>query len=262
LVYSLWRMSRDPSRETELSARALAWTRRAQELVCDRIERWEHGTVYRASRYPTYFDLNAVRVRDDPGMSVEALIAFADGALAGLEHRRIDFDNAQVAEPLRSEFHAHGFKSTRLVWMHFEGPRPDEPEIPVTEVSYDTVEALRLTWHEEELPGRDDSEYHANAREVRLALGTRTLAAFEDSRPVAFAALDLGDNETEVGGLYVLDEYRGLGRGTALTQAAIAAAGEVEHLWICADDEDRPKELYARLGFRPVLTKTEFLRLP
>jgi hypothetical protein len=53
-------------------------------------------------------------------------------------------------------------------------------------------------------------------------------------------------------------EYRGQGRGTALTQAAIAAAGDVDHL----DDEDRPKQLYTRLGFRPVLTTTEYVRLP
>ncbi len=256
-------MSEDQSRETELTARALAWTRRPQELVCDRIEPWEHGTVYRASRYPRFFDFNVVRVQDDPGMNVEALIGFTDVALAGLEHRKIDFDAALVAEPLRAEFEAHGFKSTRLIWMHFEGPLPDRAEIPVTEVPYDAVDALRIVWHQEDFPGdRDASQFHAQAREVRLALGTRTLAVHKDSRPVAFAALDLGDDEIEIGALYVLPEYRGHGRGTALTKTAIAAAGEVEHLWICADDEDRATQLYARLGFRPVLTTTQFLRLP
>jgi len=255
-------MSRDRARATELAAHALAWTRRPQELICDRIEPWEHGTVYRMSRYPTYFDFNLVRVQDDPGMSVETLIEFADVALAGLEHRRIDFDSADVAEPLRAEFHAGGFKSTRLAWMHFQGPQPDGTEIPVTEVTYDAVDPLRIIWHQEDFPGRDDSEHHAHAREVRLALGTRSLAVYEDSRPVAYASLDLGDDELEIGALYVLPEYRGAGRGTALTQTAIAAAGDVEHLWICADDEDRPKRLYARLGFRPVLTTTQFLRLP
>jgi len=252
----------DSSRETELMARALAWTRRPQELICDRIEPWEHGSVYRATRYPRYFDFNVVRVRDDPRMSVDALIEFADSVLAGLDHRRIDFDSAHVAEPLRAEFAARGFKSTRLVWMHFEGPRPGVPDIPVTEVTYDTVNALRVAWHQEDFPGREDPEYHANAREVRLALGTRSLAVYDDTRPVAFASLDLGDGEIEIGALYVLPGYRGHGRGTALTQTAITAAGEVEHLWICADDEDRPKRLYARLGFRPVLTKTEFQRFP
>jgi len=255
-------MSRDRARATELAAHALAWTRRPQELICDRIEPWEHGTVYRMSRYPTYFDFNVVRVQDDPGMSVETLIGFADVALAGLEHRQIDFDAADVAEPLRAEFHARGFKSTRLAWMHFRGPQPDAAEIAVTEVTYDVVEPLRITWHQEDFPGRDDSEYHAHAREVRLALGTRSLVVYEDSGPVAYASLDLGDDEIEIGALYVLPEYRGAGRGTALTQTAVAAAGDVEHLWICADDEDRPKRLYARLGFRPVLTTTQFLRLP
>jgi GNAT superfamily N-acetyltransferase len=84
----------------------------------------------------------------------------------------------------------------------------------------------------------------------------------EDSRPIGFAAFDLGDDEIEIGGLYVLPAYRGRERGTALARAAIGTAGTPRHLWICADDEDRPEHLYARLGFRPVLTTTEFLRLP
>jgi GNAT superfamily N-acetyltransferase len=236
--------------------------RRRQQLICDRIEPWEHGTVYRASRYPSYFDFNVVLVEDEPRMSAEDLIAVADLALAELEHRRIDFDSALMAEPLRADFEARGFKTTRLVWMHFEDRRPDRAEIPVTEVSYDAINALRVAWHQEDFPSRDASELLAQAREVRLALGTRSLAVHEDSRPVAFASLDLGEDETEIGALYVLPEYRGHGRGTALTQTAIAAAGQVKHLWICADDEDRPKQLYQRLGFRPVLTTTEFLRLP
>ncbi len=254
-------MTADGDPGAGLSSRALAWMWRPRSIVCDRIQPWEHGTVYRASRYPRYFDFNLVRVQDAPGMSPAELIEFADQALAGLGHRRIDFDSALVAQPLRSGFEIHGFKATRLVWMHFEGRRPDRAEVSATEVPYDAVNALRVAWHEEDFPGRDDSEFHAHAREVRLALGTRSLAVHEDARPVAFASLDLGENEVEIGALYVLPGYRGARRGTALTQAAIAAAGEVEHVWICADDEDRPKQLYARLGFRAVLTTIEFLRL-
>ncbi len=242
--------------------RALAWTRRPPELICDHIEPWEHGTVFRASRYPSYFDFNVVRVATTPGMSVEELIGFADVALGGLEHRRIDFDCARAAEPLRGGFAAHGFKATRLVWMHLEGARPSRPEIAVSEVPDDTVNALRTASHQEDFPGRDDSQFQAQAREVRRALGTRVLAVYDDSRPIAYAGLDPGDGEAEIRVLYVLPEYRGQGHGTALTQAAVNAAGSVEHVWICADDENRPKQLYARLGFRPVLTTTQFLRLP
>ena len=48
----------------------------------------------------------------------------------------------------------------------------------------------------------------------------------------------------------------------AMTRAAIEAAGDVRDLWIVADDEDRPKELYARLGFRPAWATMEFTRRP
>jgi hypothetical protein len=44
--------------------------------------------------------------------------------------------------------------------------------------------------------------------------------------------------------------------------AAIDAAGDVRDLWIAADDEDRPKQLDTRLGFRPAWIAMEFLRLP
>lgn len=244
----------------DLAERALIWSHRVQERVCDRIEPWEHGTVYRATRYPRYVTANLVVVRDDPGLSVDELIGIADTALTGLEHRRIDFDCASAAEPSREEFAARGFQSTRLVWMHFDGPAPAEPDVPVIEVPYDAAEALRLAWHHEDFPGEDAPEFHAQAREIRLALGSRVLAVLEDSRPVGFAALAIGHDESEIGAVYVLPEYRGHGRGAALTQAAIRAAGDVSHLWICADDEDRPKHLYGRLGFRPVVTTTELWR--
>lgn len=243
-----------------LAARALTWSHRIQERVCDRIEPWEHGTVYRSARYPRYFTANLVVVRDDPGLSVDELIGIADAALIGLDHRRIDFDCTAAAEPLRDVFAARGFQSTRVVWMRFDGPAPAEPDVPVIEVPYDAAHVLRVAWHDEDFPDAEAAEFHAQAREIRLALGTRVLAVYEDSRPVGFAALDIGRDEIEIGADYVLPQYRGHGRGTALTKAAIRAAGDVAHLWICADDEDRPKHLYGRLGFRPVVTITEISR--
>ncbi len=242
--------------------RALAWVWREPELLADRIELWEHGTVYRASRYPRYSNVNVLRVTDDPGMSAEELMSFADQALAGLRAQRIEFDCVRVAEPLRAGFAAHGFRCKRLVWMRFVGSPPDGAQAGVAEVAYDEAGTLRRAWEDEEYPSVDVAEYLAQAREVRLRLGNRTLALYEDSVPVGFAALDPGEDETELAALYVLPEFRGGGRGTRLAKAAIAAAGPVHDLWICADDEDRPKHLYERLGFKPVLTMMQFLRLP
>jgi ribosomal protein S18 acetylase RimI-like enzyme len=80
--------------------------------------------------------------------------------------------------------------------------------------------------------------------------------------PIAFAQLQHDGDGAEITQVYVDPRYRGGGRGTAMTRAAIAAAGDVRDLWIVADDEDRPKELYARLGFRTAWTTMELTRWP
>jgi ribosomal protein S18 acetylase RimI-like enzyme len=246
----------------DVAARARAWRAATHAAVCDVLEPWAHGTVARATRYPRYFDFNVVRVEDDPAMDMEALMAFADQALAGLEHRRIDFDLVAAAEPLRAGFEAAGWKTTRIVWMHHESPPPPGPDLAVEEVGYDVVHDLRVAWHGEDHPEQEDGGYHAQAREVAMRRNVKVLAVHEAGRPVAFAQLESDGPAAEITQVYVHPDYRGGGRGTAMTCAAIQAAGEVRDLWIVADDEDRPKELYARLGFRPAWTAMELTRWP
>ena len=248
--------------DADLAARARAWRDGAHAAVCDVIEPWAHGTVVRATRYPSYYDFNVARVEEDPAMDVDALVALSDEALAGLEHRRVDFDDADLAEPLRAGFQDKGWKVMRLVWMRHETPPPPGPDIAVQEVPYDAVHALRVAWHGEDSPGQDSSAYHVHAREVALRRQARVLAVHEAGAPVAFAQLEHDGDAAEITQVFVHPRHRGGGRGTAMTRAAIDAAGDVRDLWIVADDEDRPKELYARLGFRPAWTTMQFTRWP
>jgi len=226
------------------------------------LEPWAHGAVARATRYPHYWDFNVVRVEDDPAMDVDSLAAFAEQALAGLDHRRIDFDLMAAADPLRADFEAKGWHTMRLLWMLHDGSPLEAPAISVEEVPYDAVHNLRVAGHLEDFPDQRDSSYHAQAREVAMALGVQVLAIREGSESVAFAQLQRAGGTAEISEVYVLPDYRGSGRGTAMTAAAIRAAGTAGDLWICADDEDRPKELYARLGFRPAWTTMEFTLRP
>jgi GNAT superfamily N-acetyltransferase len=244
------------------AARARVWRDALHASVCDVLEPWAHGRVVRATSRPTYWDFNVVRVEEDPSMSVEELVAFADQALDGLAHRRVDFDDAVAAEPLRAGFEARGWRATRLVRMRHEAPLPAGPEIAVEELPYDAVHDLRVAWHHEDFPGQDPGDFHAYAREVSLHRGARVLVARDGREPVAFAQLEGDRSAAEITHVYVHPDYRSAGRGTALTRAAVEAAGDVRDLWITADDEDRPKRLYARLGFRPAWTTVEFLRLP
>jgi GNAT superfamily N-acetyltransferase len=195
-------------------------------------------------------------------MSVEELAAFADQALAGLAHRRVDFDLLDAAEPLQHGFEAKDWKATRLLWMRHEGSMPQCPDVAVEEVPYDAVLDLRLAWHQEDFPDQDPGDYHAYARDVSLRRGAKVLVLQEDREPVAFAQLEGDGAAAEITHVYVHPDYRGAGRGTAVTRAAVEAAGDLQDLWITADAEDRPKKLYARLGFRPAWVTMEFLQPP
>ncbi len=239
---------------------AREWRLAGLDAVCDIVEPWQHGTVWRATGYPSYYDYNVLLVEGDPGLSADELVAAADSALAGLEHRRIDFERAEAGDLVRSDLEAAHWEPTRLVWMLHTEPLPPGPEIEVENVAYDAVFDLRLAWHGEDFRDLDTGSYLDNAREVAMARDVQVIAAVEAGEPVGFAQVERIGDAAEVTQVFVLPEHRGGGRGTALTRAAIEAAGEVEELWIVADDEGRPKELYARLGFTPVSTSIEFLR--
>ncbi|HEX4186726.1 MAG TPA: GNAT family N-acetyltransferase [Solirubrobacteraceae bacterium] len=253
----------DPA-DLDAAGRARAWHHATQAAVCDVIEPWAHGTVVRATRFPNYYDYNLVRVEEDAGLGVEELAALADRALAGYPHRRIDFELAAAAEPLRGEFASRGWLTMRLLFMRLEDPSPRAADPRVVEVAYDAVNELRAAWHLEDFPGQEPSRYFSQAREVAELRGARVLALLERGRPVAFTQFAGRGEVAEITHVYVDPGHRGEGRGTAITRAAIAAAGGgvVRDLWVCADDEDRPKNLYSRLGFRPAWTLTEFTRLP
>ncbi len=246
----------------ELDSRARDWRHRYHAAACDAIEPWAHGTVVRATRYPTYYDLNVVRVEDEPGMSVAELMGFADRSLAGLEHRRLDFEDIAAGESRRPELTALGWKTTKLLWMRHTRPLPgDRTEMEVEEVPYEAADELRLAWHLEEADGSEYEQFRVAAREVSMTRDVRVLTVNEGGRAIAFAQLERAGSGAEITQVYVRADRRGEGRGTAMTRAAVLAASDAEDLWIVADDEDRPKELYGRLGFDPAWTSMECLLL-
>jgi ribosomal protein S18 acetylase RimI-like enzyme len=250
------------SAPSEAATAARAFHYAMQEAVCDVFEPWEFGTVVRATRYPTYFDLNVVRVEREPRMEAEDLIAFADEALAGLRHRRIDIEEAAAGDPLRAGFEQRGWLHERLVWMrHEEGLPPGPvPAVDVEQVAYDVVTHLRVAWSKEDFPDLDLSDHLDAARDVARRLDAQVFAAFDRAAPVGYAQLERLGRRAEVAQVYVHPEHRGRGIGTALTCTAIDAAGDVDELWIVGDDEGRAKHLYHRLGFRPAWTAVELLR--
>lgn len=200
-----------------------------------------------------------MRVEDEPGLDVDALAAFADEALAGLDHRRLDFDCLSAAEQRRARFEAMGWRASRLLWMRHERPTP-RPDVAVDVVPYDVARHLRALWHMGYGDGAGD--YPRQAREVAIRRGAETLVIHEDGgAPIAFAQLERDGSAAEITQVYVHPDHRGRGLGSALVLSGIERAGDVRDLWITADDEERAKDLYARLGFAPIWTSMSFLRV-
>jgi ribosomal protein S18 acetylase RimI-like enzyme len=242
--------------------RAREWVHAAQAAVCDVIEPWQHGTVIRATRYPTYFDLNLVRVEEDVELSADEVVDVADRALDGLSHRQVGFEFAEAGEGAREGLHALGWKSTRLVWMRHEAPAPPAAGLPVERVPYDDVHDLRVAWHYEDFPTLDTRDYFEHAREIAMRRNVEVFAVRDANGPVAFAELEHGPGAAEIASVYVHPDHRGAGLGTALTRAAIEAAGDVQDLWIVADADGRARKIYERLGFRGTWTLLNLMRLP
>ena len=174
----------------DVAARARAWRHGFHAAACDVIEPWAHGTVVRATRYAGYWDLNVVRVEDEPGMTVGELIAFTDDALAGLAHRRIDFEEISAGDEARAGFEALGWQALRLLYLRHESPPPAGPRIVVEQVPYDAVNGLRAAWHHEDYPGQDPTAFIAEAREVAMRRDVQVLAVHEGGAPIAFAQIE------------------------------------------------------------------------
>jgi predicted GNAT family acetyltransferase len=104
-----------------------------------------------------------------------------------------------------------------------------------------------------------------SAGEVGARAGNaRFFVVREDGRPVAAAQLNSDGRLAEVDDVATLPAFQGRGFGSAVTMRAVeeALAAGHELVFLVADDEDWPKDLYARLGFETIGHTWSFLRTP
>jgi ribosomal protein S18 acetylase RimI-like enzyme len=225
------------------------------------VEPWAYGTVLRSPLAPDYWEVNTVRVEGpDAGLDAAELMEMVDVLQDGLRHRRIVIEDEAAGERLRPAFREAGWIADRLVVMLREGPPPEAPA-DVVEVPFAETRGLRLEWHHSEDWGDQEALHLESAEAVAARNGDRAFVVRADGEPVGFSALfsppDFGGGEIEQA--YVTPAHRGRGIGTRLIEGALAAGGHRTN-WIVADDEDRPKLLYERLGFRPVWRRYSFIR--
>jgi ribosomal protein S18 acetylase RimI-like enzyme len=195
----------------------------------------------------------------DHAADANEAIAEADRILgdAGRNYRVIVTLDDALGTRLRSAFSERGWRLRREVFMvQHRTPEKDANLSLVREVDHS---ALR-TGRKREILGYEwgTPELAEQILDTKILLGERAETRFfgveVDGEIVAWSDLYVAQGVAQVEDVATLREHRGRGYATALV---LRAAGEGRKLgadlvFLVADDEDWPKELYARLGFDEV----------
>ena len=206
------------------------------------------GTAYYDEEIPLRLDSNFLRVE----RPAEAAVVLAEAQR--LARRMIVVPDAEHGERLAPFFAERGWLVRRHVLMaqHREPDRTAELG-RVEEVAEEELRPARQRVVADEPWGKPEvmAQLFAAKRLIGERLRARYFAVKVDGEVASYSDLYQDGGEAQVEDVGTLPEYRERGYATAVVLAAIAAARAegAEFVFLIADLEDWPKELYRKLGF-------------
>jgi ribosomal protein S18 acetylase RimI-like enzyme len=173
---------------------------------------------------------------------------------AGLRHRAVYVFDEAIGERLEPEFRDLGWNVRRHIWMaQLRQPERTADLSRVEEVGERelrpgrTAEILRYPWGTEEVARQ--------LLDAKLLIANRAATRFFGVRVggeiVSWTDLYLAQGVGQVEDVATKEEHRGKGYASAvvLYAAAEARAAGADVVFLVADEQDWPKQLYRRLGF-------------
>jgi GNAT superfamily N-acetyltransferase len=254
---------------TDELRRAIAFEEALRDGSADRIVPFPFGDALFTDSLPRVWDVNLVRVERAEGAGAAELAAEADrvqGA-AGLAHRKLVVLHERDGERLAPGFRELGWETTRFLFMLHRTPAAREPAAPATEVSREVLRPLRERIARDAPWARDEDDIRevlASADRIATVGNARHFAVLEEGVVASCADLYSDGRTAQIEDVATVPEFRGRGYASAAVLTALAAALSNGHdfVFLVADDDDWPKELYARLGFEPLGRTFAFLRKP
>jgi GNAT superfamily N-acetyltransferase len=241
---------------TQSLARALDFVRAVLIDTADDVRTIPAGVVVATPSLPSVWSANQLRVSE--GLEFDELIDLAEEELPNLGYVDIAVEHQDSGHGLERAFRAAGWKVQRdlLMILSVAPDRPADTSV-VVDAGEDEVLAMMGRWYEED-PGPAAMEraqlVEYSRREGRVC-GDRMLGVrSSDGALVAMTKLRSDGPTAQVEDVYTVPEARGRGYARALVSRAVELASQdgAELIFITADDEDWPKLLYARMGFRPL----------
>ncbi|HEY2603987.1 MAG TPA: GNAT family N-acetyltransferase [Thermoleophilaceae bacterium] len=237
-----------------------------QDRCAERREPFEWGTALFRLDIPRVHDQNLLRVeRGFDTVSARELAGEADRLQrpAGLSHRKLLLPDEDAGERLSGEFAELSWRRARHVTMAHRGSAPAAPVHAVRELDPVKLRPARTRAFEQDLGGIAAAQVAAALDVVAAAAdSSRGFAVEVDGEVVSWCVLYEGDGIGQIDDVVTAEEHRRRGYGRAVVAAATRASREARNdiTFLVADDEDWPKEMYARLGYEAIGRRFEFTR--
>lgn len=237
-----------------------------QDRCSERIVPFEWGSALFRLDMPRVHDQNLLRLeRGFDSVSARELAAEADRVQrpAGLSHRKLIVPDEAAGERLSPGFAELTWRRARHVVMAHRGAAPDQPLHEVREVAPADLRASRTRAFENDLGTGAATQVAASLELIASVVPSCAFAVEADGELVSWCALYEENGIGQIDDVVTDGAYRQRGYARAVVSAATRASLESgnEITFLVADDEDWPKELYAKLGFEPVGRRYEFTRL-
>lgn len=238
-----------------------------QDRCAERLEPFEWGTALFRLDMPRVHDQNLLRMESGfDTASARGLASEADRLQrpAGLSHRKLVVPDERAGERLAHGFAELSWRRARHVVMAHRGAAPAEPEHTVEEVASTSLHHARAKAFEGELGERASAQVAAALDLLAaVAASARGFAVSQGGEVASWCVLYEEGGIAQVDDVVTAEPYRRRGYARAVVSAATRASLESgnEITFLVADDEDWPKDLYARLGYEPIGRRFEFTRM-
>jgi ribosomal protein S18 acetylase RimI-like enzyme len=206
------------------------------------------GTAVYHDSLPKRLDANFLRVEREA--DPETVRSEAER----LKRQMIVVPDGDLGEQLAPFFEERGWRVRREVVMG-QARQPDRNTdlSQVQEVREEDLRPARARLNAGQPWGRPEvlEQLFAGKHSIGERVETRFFAVVVDGEVASYTDLYVDGDDAQVEDVGTLPEHRGRGYASAVVLAAIAAARDrgAEFVFLVADKEDWPKELYRRLGF-------------
>ena len=234
--------------------RAVAFMRVFAERIAERRERTRYGTALFVDSLPRVHWVNTLAVDLGVRASADDLVADAEAVqgAAGLAHRRLSVSD-DLGGDIEPALRPNAWRVERLLVMAYAGGGRDVDtnaveQMDARELEPAWAEGTRATIPDEETVRQLVAAQHRR----RIGADVRYFGARVDGEIASYCEL-FSDGETaQIESVMTHERFRGRGLASAVVTAALRDARARAHslVFLCADADDWPKELYAKLGFR------------